>query len=70
MLDTLLVMIEALPSKDLVEIIVSKVLASCMKLSQRMDTSDPHEAGMNFFASCGCILIGSRQLEHIICMNS
>ncbi|CAD5195383.1 unnamed protein product [Musa acuminata subsp. malaccensis] len=45
LLDTLLVMIEALPSKDLVEIIVSKVLASCMKLSQRMDTSDPHEAG-------------------------
>ncbi|KAJ8511645.1 hypothetical protein OPV22_002079 [Ensete ventricosum] len=45
LLDTLLVMIEALPLKDLVEIIVSKVLANCLKLSQRMDPSDPHEAG-------------------------
>ncbi|WOL10215.1 hypothetical protein Cni_G18969 [Canna indica] len=43
--ETLKAMIEVFPPKELVEIIVSKVLASSMKLSQRKNSSDLQETG-------------------------
>lgn len=44
-LQKLITTIETVPLKDLIEKVVSKILAHCMKLSRSMDVPNLHEAG-------------------------
>lgn len=50
--ETLEVAVEVLPVKDLIEILVPKILARCMKLLQKADSPDLNLAGRIPSPSC------------------